>query len=116
MLGDKPIYLACGFTDGRKSINGLSAIVESSFKLNPYASVLYVFCNRSRNRVKILEWDGDGFWLYLKRLEQGRFNWPSEEAGGTTMSLSREEFMCLLGSPGMVKKLERKELKMNAAV
>jgi transposase len=113
---DKPIFLACGFTDGRKSINGLSLIVESSFKLNPYTPSLYVFCNRSRTLVSIIEWDGDGYWFYRKRLEQGRFNWPTEDASGSVMNLSREEFMCLLGNPGMVKKLERKALKMGTAV
>lgn len=112
----KPIYLSCGHTDMRKSINGLSQIVESSFSLSPYDPSLYVFCNRSRNRIKILEWDGDGFWLYFKRLEQGRFSWPSEDSSGSVMNLSSEEFMCLLGSPKMVKKLERKELRMSPAI
>lgn len=66
----REIYLACGHTDMRKSINGLSAIVAGSFKLDPYAPCLFVFCNRARNRIKILEWDGDGFWIYFKRLEK----------------------------------------------
>ena len=76
---NKRIYLACGYTDMRKSINGLSAIVEGSFKLDPFSEALFVFCNRGRTRVKILEWDNDGFWLYLKRLEKGRFRWPTSE-------------------------------------
>lgn len=116
VFGDKQVYLACGHTDMRKSINGLSQIVESSFKLSPFAPAFYVFCNRSRDRVKILEWDGDGFWLYFKRLEQGRFKWPTEDASGLTMSLTGEEFMYLLGSPKIAKKLERKELKMLAVI
>ena len=62
----------------RKSINGLAAIVEGSFKLDPFGGSLFVFCNRSRDRLKILEWDGDGFWLYFKRLEKGHFKWPVE--------------------------------------
>jgi len=70
-LDGKLVYLACGYTDMRKSINGLSAIVEGSFKLDPFEGALFVFCNKSRDRIKILEWDGDGFWLYFKRLEQG---------------------------------------------
>jgi len=86
----KRVYLACGRTDMRKSINGLSAIVESSFKLDPFDGALFVFCNRNRDRVKILEWDGDGFWLHLKRLEKGRFRWP-EPGSDATMILTGED-------------------------
>lgn len=52
---DKPVYLCCGYTDMRKSINGLMTLVQESFSLDPFENVLFVFCNRSRNRLKILE-------------------------------------------------------------
>jgi len=68
-----------------------------------------VFCNRRRDRMKILEWDGDGFWLYFKRLERGRFQWPST-SDDNTMKLSSEELMCLIGSAKLEKKLNRKEV------
>ena len=55
----------------RKSIDGLAAIVEGSFNLNPFDGALFVFCNRNRDRIKILEFDNDGFWLHFKRLERG---------------------------------------------
>jgi len=105
----KRVYLACGCTDMRKSINGLSAIVEGSFKLNPFDGALFVFCNRNRDRIKILEWDGDGFWLYFKRLEKGHFRWPapSEEA---TMILSGEELNILLDGARVELKLRRNEV------
>ena len=82
-FGGKEVYLACGATDMRKSINGLAAIVESSFRLDPFTGALFVFCNRSRDRLKILEWDADGFWLYFKRLEKGHFRWPVEGTAAT---------------------------------
>ena len=104
------MFLACGHTDMRKSINGLSAIVEASFKLNPFDGGVFVFCNRNRDRIKILEWDEDGFWLYFKRLERGRFRWPA--AGESqTMSLTCEELTLLLGSPRIIQKLKRQEVK-----
>ena len=112
MFDNKRIYLACGKTDMRKSINGLSAIVESTFKLNPYSSAIFVFCNGNRDRIKILEWDGDGYWLYLKRLEKGRFRWPAINKTEMTMDLSGEELSLLLGSPKIIQKLSRKELKI----
>ena len=93
----------------RKSINGLAAIVEGSFRLDLFAGELYVFCNRNRDRLKILEWDGDGFWLHCKRLEKGRFRWPAE--GETqTLSLTGEELSILLGGSKVELKLRRKEV------
>lgn len=111
----KKVYLACGHTDMRKSINGLAAIVEGSFGLDLFGSALFVFCNRNRDRLKILEWDGDGFWLYFKRLEKGRFRWPGTD-GSNIMTLSSEELHVLLGSPRVIQKLKRQEVKTGAVI
>jgi transposase len=105
----KKIYLACGSTDMRKAINGLAAIIEQNFKLDPFDSALFVFCNGSRDRLKILEWDGDGFWLHIKRLEKGHFRWTSSK-GGATMTLSEEELDHLLGNTKLTRKLQREEV------
>lgn len=70
------VYVAVGATDMRKSINGLSILVEQAMDLNPFSGDLFVFCNRLRNIVKILYWDRNGFCLWHKRLEQDRFKWP----------------------------------------
>jgi transposase len=93
----------------RKSINGLAVIVEGSFKLDPLDGALFVFCNRGRDRVKILVWDGDGFWLHFKRLEKGRFRWPApgEDA---TMTLTGEELSYLLGGTRVELKLKRNDV------
>jgi len=106
-FGEKPVYLCCGHTDMRKSINGLMALVQGSFSLDPFAEALYVFCNRRRDRMKMLEWDGDGFWLYFKRLERGRFRWPNAD-GENTMILTGEEMRHLIGGAKLEKKLRRK--------
>jgi len=115
-IGNRKVYLACGQTDMRKSINGLSVIVQESFNLNLFTGALFVLCNKSRNRLKILEWDGDGFWLHLKRLERGHFRWPDVSAGEQTMILSNEELHHLLGSPGLEQKLKRKQVNERFAV
>jgi transposase len=99
----------------RKEINGLAAIVELSFKLDPFGKAVFVFCNRSLDRLKILEWDGDGFWLHLKRLGKGRFKWPSKDKDGT-MSLSGEELEHFLEGTKLVRKLLRQEAIGRAAV
>lgn len=62
--------------DFRKSINGLSAIVETSMQQSPFSKQLFVFINKRRNRLKILFWEDNGFCLYYKRLEQKQFHWP----------------------------------------
>lgn len=76
------VYIAPGATDLRKSVDGLSLIVQEVFELDPFSNALFVFCNRDRSRLKILHWEYNGFWLYYRRLERGKFNWPrtSEEA------------------------------------
>ena len=115
LVDGKQVYLACGHTDMRKSINGLSAIVEGSFKLDPFCGALFVFCNRTHDRIKILEWDGDGFWLYFKRLEKGHFRWPQlgDEA---TMALTGEELHILLGGAKVELKLRRDEVLERRAI
>lgn len=112
----KKVFLACGATDGRKSINGLSLLVQGSFELDPFDAALFVFCNKNRDRLKILEWDGDGFWLHLKRLERDHFKWPSSVGDEKTMALSEVELTHLLGGPGLEQKLRRKQVSEKMAI
>lgn len=79
--------------DFRKSINGLSVLVEQSMKLDPFARAVYAFTNRRRDRVKLLLYDRTGFWLMMKRLEADRFAWPRS---GDVVELSVEQFHWLL--------------------
>jgi transposase len=69
-------YLHRTPVDLRKSINGLSAIVETEMHLNIREDALFIFSNKARTRVKILYFDRSGFALWLKRLESGKFPWP----------------------------------------
>jgi len=72
------VYLHRKPVDFRMGINGLSILVEQAMGLNPMATAIYVFGNRRRDRIKLLGWDHNGFWLLLKRLEADRFIWPNE--------------------------------------
>jgi transposase len=84
-------------------------LVQSSFNLDPFAQAVFVFCNRNRDRLKILEWDVDGFWLYFKRLEKGRFRWP-QVGDEPTLVLTGEELSMLLGSVRVELKIKRNEV------
>ncbi len=72
------IFVRPGATDMRKQINGLSIIVEAEMKQEPFSGNLFLFCGRTKNVLKVLYWDRNGFWLAMKRLEDGRFPWPSD--------------------------------------
>jgi transposase len=88
------VYVHREAVDFRKSINGLAALVEQSMGLDPFAPALYAFSNRRRDRIKILGWGGNGFWLLMKRLEEDRFVWPRRQQG--VMELSTEQLHWLL--------------------
>jgi transposase len=93
-IGCDRVYLALGNTDMRKSINGLSIMVEQAMELNPFSGELFVFCNRRRNIIKILYWDRNGFCLWHKRLEKDRFKWPESER--EVMAIDQSQLQWLL--------------------
>ena len=75
--GFQKIYIAAGFTDLRRGIDGLASIVKFNFRLNPYEKdIPFLFCGRRSDRRKGLVWEGDGFLLMYKRVEEGSFKWP----------------------------------------
>lgn len=74
------VYLHRRPVDFRKAVNGLCVIVEQEMGLSPYDASLYVFCNRSKDKLKILHWDRTGFVLWYKRLEKEKFKWPLRDS------------------------------------
>lgn len=82
------VFLLPGPTDMRKSFNGLFDLARHQLEQDPKSGHLFVFCNRSRNRLKILFWDGSGLWVCAKRLEEGRFSWPQTTEESTKPSLA----------------------------
>ena len=71
------VYLAVSPVDMRKSFNGLWTEASERLKEDPFSGALFVFANKRRDRIKILYWDGSGLLVFAKRLEKGRFTWPS---------------------------------------
>jgi transposase len=84
------VYLATGATDMRKAINGLMVLVEDVLQADPFSSHLFVFCNRLRDKIKILVWHNNGFWLLYRRLEKQRFWWPDRHEAVALEITTRE--------------------------
>lgn len=89
-----PIYIACGYTDLRRGIDGLAGLVQQQFQLNPFQRALFLFCGRRRDRIKGLYWEGDGFLLLYKRLEEGSFQWPRN--GTEARELTAQQYRWLM--------------------
>lgn len=98
MLGDlsgvNKVYIVTGRTDMRKSIDGLMTIIRDTYKMDPFANAVYLFCGRKSTTIKALHFDKDGFVLLIKRLDTGRYQWPrnSEEV----KLLTRQQFRWLM--------------------
>ena len=93
--GFKKVYLATGFTDLRRGIDGLARIIRFQFQLDPYdKNTLFLFCGKRTDRIKGLIWEGDGFLLLYKRIENGNFRWPrtQEEA----LEISTDQYRMLM--------------------
>jgi transposase len=91
------VYLAVGPTDLRKGFDGLYGLARDALGLDPLSGHLALFCNRQRTRLKVLFWDGHGLWVCAKRLERGRFSWPTQAQASACVTLSPEEFALLIG-------------------
>lgn len=94
------VYLAKGATDLRKAVDGLAAIVQLEFELSPFEPCLFAFCNRRKDRIKILEWSERGFWLHYFRLEKGILPWPTEDYETQPLDITWQDLrMIIEGTP-----------------
>lgn len=94
--GSWKIYLAVQPVDMRKHFDGLWAEAEQHLGEDPKSGALFVFTNKSRDRLKLLYWDGTGVWVMAKRLEAGRFTWPIG-SNAHKLSLGTEALTMLIG-------------------
>ena len=90
-------FLYTSPTDMRKGCNGLSGIVTSVLKSDPLSGDVYVFINKRRDRIKLLFWDGSGFWVFYKLLEKGTFQRVFAASGSEAVTLSYDDLVMLLG-------------------
>jgi transposase len=106
-------YLYNQPTDMRKSFDGLFGIIKASLKLDPLSGDVYVFMNKRRNRIKLLCWGGDGFWIFYKRLEKGTFQRPAEKSEKVTACLLYDELVMLLDGIDLksIKRRQRYQLR-----
>jgi len=88
--GVPEVFLYRDFVDFRKSINGLSLIVEQQMALSPLTGSVFVFCNKGRDKLKVLYWDKTGFALWYKRLEKDTFKWP-KKLNTTSLNLTEQQ-------------------------
>lgn len=87
-------FIVCGYTDLRRGIDGLAGIVQQNFGLDPYSGSLFLFCGRRCDRIKALLWEGDGFLLLYKRLDNGRFQWPRNKTEAE--KITSEQYLWLM--------------------
>ena len=91
------IYIAVEPVDMRKGFEGLYGLVRDQLGSDPLSGHLFLFCNRTRTRLKALVWDGSGLWVCAKRLEKGRFRWPEAEHRHSVTMRSEELAMLVNG-------------------
>lgn len=107
-------YLYSDPADMRKSFDGLCGIIKSQMSLNALNGSVFIFMNRRRTQVKLLLWEGDGFAIYYKRLEQGTFELPAVSGSSATMALDARQLQFILQGVSLRKIVYRTRLKKSA--
>ncbi|PRY85345.1 IS66 Orf2 like protein [Marinilabilia salmonicolor] len=101
-------YLCCKPVDMRNGFDGLSGIVRNELKQDPVSGSVFIFINRTGTHIKLLFWDGDGFALFYKRLERGRYSIGDQDKTTPARLITREELMMILEGLSF-KNLKRKK-------
>ena len=96
------IWLAAGFTDLRKGMDGLSALVQTALHGSPYSGHIFVFRGRRGDKIKVLWHSGDGVCLFCKRLSEGKFVWPQAQSGYTVIDCNNCIALCWAGLGSVV--------------
>ena len=104
-------YQCCGSTDMRNGFDGLAGIVRNSLGKDPVSGDIFIFLNKPRTHIKLLYWDGDGFALFCKRLEKGRYQ-RCIAVNGPSKEIKREELMMLLEGLSFDKMRQGKRFKI----
>lgn len=112
-FADVPVYLHRDYVDFRKAINGLSQIVQDNMGMDVFSPGLFVFCNKGRDKLKVLYWDQTGFCLWQKRLEQDKFIWPKKDINDI-IHWDVEQLDWLLRGFNVAQLRPHKTLKYNA--
>jgi len=102
-------FLCCSAIDMRNGFDGLSGIVRNHLKKDPISGDVFIFLNKTRTHIKLLYWDGDGFALFYKRLERGRYAFTSDN--GLSKQMKREELLMLLEGLSFGKMHKKKRYK-----
>jgi transposase len=107
------VFVAVGASDLRRGFDGLAQLARDQLEQDPMTGHLFVFANRKRDRIKILYWDQSGFAIWMKRLEQGRFNWPASDA--VRVEWSSAELAAVLGGIDLKETRKRKRFALAAS-
>jgi len=114
LFSDVPqVYLHREPVDFRKAINGLVLIIEGEMALSPYADALFLFCNKQRDKMKVVYWDETGFCLWYKRLEKAKFKWP-RKLDADIVELTEEQLHWLLRGLDITRMNPHSRLKYDA--
>ncbi len=109
------VYLCRDSVDFRKGINGLAVLVEDSMSLNPFSEQLFIFCNRNRDKLRILYWERNGFCLWQKHLEKEKFKWP-RKADNDVITLTGQQLNWLLDGYDIMRMHAHKTLNYSTVL